>query len=146
MYDKNFKEIFQNFVTGANAAAYLQHLTYNNSDNKTLVRQAGGIVALVSVLENRRASDRVIEHAAGALRNASYGCNENKIAIKDCEGISALLKILRQRRASMSTFIQRNMKMIFSKKYFSSSSCDWSTLESIFAPSFETTTFGPSSE
>ena len=78
-----------------------------------MVRQAGGIVALVSVLENRRASDRVIEHAAGALRNASYGCNENKIAIKDCEGISALLKILRQRRASMSTFIQSNIKTIF---------------------------------
>lgn len=88
-------------IIAANAAAYLQHLTYNNSDNKTLVRQAGGIEALVSVLEDRKAADRIVEHAAGALRNASYGCNENKIAIKECEGISALLKVLRQRKSPM---------------------------------------------
>ena len=66
-------------VISANAAAYLQHLTFNNSENKTLVRQAGGIEALISVLDDRKSSDRIIEHAAGALRNASYGCPENKV-------------------------------------------------------------------
>ena len=73
-------------IIAANAAAYLQHLTYNNSDNKTLVRQAGGIEALVSVLEDRKAADRIVEHAAGALRNASYGCNENKVKIVFLQG------------------------------------------------------------
>ena len=63
----------------SNAAAYLQHLTYNNSENKRAICNAGGIEALVAALEDRRSSDQTIEHAAGALRNASYGCNENKV-------------------------------------------------------------------
>ena len=77
-----------------NAAAYLQHLTYNNPENKHLVREAGAIEVLISVLEDRNSSDKLLEHAAGALRNSSYGCNENKISIKNFEGISALLKVL----------------------------------------------------
>jgi hypothetical protein len=81
----------------SNAAAYLQHLTYNNSENKRAICNAGGIEALVSALEDRRSSDQTIEHVAGALRNASYGCNENKLQIKKCEGISALLKTLRRK-------------------------------------------------
>lgn len=81
-----------------NAAAYIQHLTYNNPENKHLVREAGAIEVLISVLEERGASNKLLEHAAGALRNSSYGCNENKQSIKKYEGISALLKLLRQRR------------------------------------------------
>lgn len=82
-----------------NAAAYLQHLTYNNPENKHLVREAGALEVLIGVVEDRRASDKLIEHATGALRNSSYGCNENKLQIKNFEGISAILKVLRQRRA-----------------------------------------------
>ena len=63
----------------SNAAAYMQHLTFNNTQNKREIRLVGGIEALVGALEDRRSSDRTIEHAAGALRNASYGCNENKV-------------------------------------------------------------------
>ena len=63
----------------SNAAAYLQHLTFNNTQNKREIRLAGGIEALVTVLEDRRSPDQLVEHAAGALRNASFGCNENKI-------------------------------------------------------------------
>ena len=77
-----------------NAAAYIQHLTYNNPENKHLVREAGAIEVLISVLEERGASNKLLEHAAGALRNSSYGCNENKLSIKKYEGISALLKVI----------------------------------------------------
>ena len=86
----------------SNAAAYLQHLTFNNTQNKREIRLAGGIEALVTVLEDRRSPDQLVEHAAGALRNASFGCNENKIQIKNCEGISALLKTLRRRSSPYS--------------------------------------------
>ena len=96
----------------SNAAAYLQHLTFNNTENKREIRLAGGIEALVTVLEDRRSPDQLVEHAAGALRNASFGCNENKIQIKNCEGISALLKTLRRR----STPYSKCCHVVFSNK------------------------------
>ncbi|XP_029021204.1 catenin delta-1-like isoform X2 [Betta splendens] len=78
-----------------NAAAFLQHLTYQNDKVKSEVRRLKGIPALVSMLDHP--SKDVHHSACGALKNISYGRDQdNKIAIKNCDGIPALVRLLRK--------------------------------------------------
>jgi len=79
----------------ANAAGYLQHLSYDNVERKNEVRLAGGIPKLIEVLEERTDDSRIVENTAGALRNLSYGVEQNKISINVAEGVQALTKTLR---------------------------------------------------
>ena len=44
----------------ANAAGYLQHLSYENIDKKNEIRNAGGIPKLIEVLEERTDDARII--------------------------------------------------------------------------------------
>ncbi|XP_060641835.1 splicing regulator ARVCF isoform X3 [Anolis sagrei] len=79
----------------SNAAAYLQHLCYENDKIKKDVRHLKGIPILVSLLDHPK--PEVHRKACGALRNISYGKdNENKVAIKNCDGIPALIRLLRK--------------------------------------------------
>ncbi|XP_072521241.1 ARVCF delta catenin family member b isoform X3 [Salminus brasiliensis] len=79
----------------ANAAAYLQHLCYENDKIKKDVRQLKGIPVLAGLLDHPKAE--VHRKACGALRNISYGKdNDNKVAIKNCDGIPALIRLLRK--------------------------------------------------
>lgn len=80
----------------ANAAAYLQHLCYQDDDIKAKTRQLGGILRLVNLL-NSDIPD-VHKNACGALRNLSYGKtnDENKIDIRDKGGIPALIRLLKR--------------------------------------------------
>ncbi|XP_068594951.1 ARVCF delta catenin family member b [Brachionichthys hirsutus] len=79
----------------SNAAAYLQHLCYENDKIKKDVRQLKGIPVLVGLLDHPKSE--VHRKACGALRNISYGKdNDNKVAIKNCEGIPALVRLLRK--------------------------------------------------
>lgn len=79
----------------ANAAAYLQHLCYENDAVKKAVRQLNGIPALVALLEHPKGE--VQRKACGALRNLSFGKdNENKAAIRSCDGIPTLVRLLRK--------------------------------------------------
>ncbi|XP_075904392.1 ARVCF delta catenin family member b isoform X4 [Nelusetta ayraudi] len=79
----------------SNAAAYLQHLCYENDKIKKDVRQLKGIPVLVGLLDHPKAE--VHRKACGALRNISYGKdNDNKVAIKNCDGIPALVRLLRK--------------------------------------------------
>uniref|UniRef100_A0A3Q4H9T4 ARVCF delta catenin family member b n=1 Tax=Neolamprologus brichardi TaxID=32507 RepID=A0A3Q4H9T4_NEOBR len=79
----------------SNAAAYLQHLCYENDKIKKDVRQLKGIPVLVSLLDHPKSE--VHRKACGALRNISYGKdNDNKVAIKNCDGIPALIRLLRK--------------------------------------------------
>ncbi|XP_029296111.1 ARVCF delta catenin family member b isoform X2 [Cottoperca gobio] len=79
----------------SNAAAYLQHLCYENDKIKKDVRQLKGIPVLVSLLDHPKSE--VHRKACGALRNISYGKdNDNKVAIKICDGIPALVRLLRK--------------------------------------------------
>ncbi|XP_056091233.1 ARVCF delta catenin family member b isoform X3 [Rhinichthys klamathensis goyatoka] len=79
----------------SNAAAYLQHLCYENDKIKKDVRQLKGIPVLVSLLDHPKAE--VHRKACGALRNISYGKDhDNKVAIKSCDGIPALIRLLRK--------------------------------------------------
>ncbi|XP_029025409.1 splicing regulator ARVCF isoform X2 [Betta splendens] len=79
----------------SNAAAYLQHLCYENDRIKHEVRQLNGVPILVELLDHPKAE--VHRKACGALRNISYGKDHNnKIAIKNCEGIQALVRLLRK--------------------------------------------------
>ncbi|XP_053704696.1 splicing regulator ARVCF isoform X1 [Synchiropus splendidus] len=79
----------------SNAAAYLQHLCYENDSIKQEVRQLNGVPILVGLLDHPKAE--VHRKACGALRNISYGKNyHNKLAIKNCEGIQALVRLLRK--------------------------------------------------
>ncbi|KAK1328530.1 hypothetical protein QTO34_012103 [Cnephaeus nilssonii] len=55
----------------ANAAAYLQHLCFENEGVKRRVRQLRGLPLLVALLDHPRAEVR--RRACGALRNLSYG-------------------------------------------------------------------------
>ncbi|KAM8886733.1 ARVCF delta catenin family member b isoform 4-T7 [Spinachia spinachia] len=79
----------------SNAAAYLQHLCYENDKIKKDVRQLKGIPILVGLLDHPKSE--VHRKACGALRNISYGKdNDNKVAIKVCDGIPALVRLLRK--------------------------------------------------
>ncbi|KAM9464013.1 splicing regulator ARVCF-like isoform 46-T46 [Salvelinus alpinus] len=79
----------------SNAAAYLQHLCYENDKIKKDVRQLKGIPVLASLLDHPKAE--VHRKACGALRNISYGKDhDNKVAIKNCDGIPALVRLLRK--------------------------------------------------
>ncbi|XP_043087634.1 armadillo repeat protein deleted in velo-cardio-facial syndrome homolog isoform X2 [Puntigrus tetrazona] len=79
----------------SNAAAYLQHLCYENDTVKQDVRQLRGIPVLVGLLDHPKAE--VHRKACGALRNISFGRdNFNKVAIRNADGIPALLRLLRR--------------------------------------------------
>lgn len=79
----------------SNAAAYLQHLCYENDRIKQEVRQLNGVPKLVQLLDHPKAE--VYRKACGALRNISYGKDHNnKMAIKNCDGIQALVRLLRK--------------------------------------------------
>ncbi|XP_048860634.1 armadillo repeat protein deleted in velo-cardio-facial syndrome homolog isoform X1 [Brienomyrus brachyistius] len=79
----------------SNAAAYLQHLCYENDRIKRDVRQLKGVPLLVGLLDHPRAE--VHRKACGALRNISYGRDhQNKVAIRNCDGIPALVRLLRK--------------------------------------------------
>uniref|UniRef100_A0A8C7MFG7 ARVCF delta catenin family member n=1 Tax=Oncorhynchus kisutch TaxID=8019 RepID=A0A8C7MFG7_ONCKI len=79
----------------SNAAAYLQHLCYENDHMKQDVRQLKGVPVLVGLLDHPKAE--VHRKACGALRNISYGKDHhNKVAIKNCDGIPALVRLLRK--------------------------------------------------
>uniref|UniRef100_A0A1A8BZZ1 Armadillo repeat gene deleted in velocardiofacial syndrome a n=1 Tax=Nothobranchius kadleci TaxID=1051664 RepID=A0A1A8BZZ1_NOTKA len=79
----------------SNAAAYLQHLCYENDLIKQEVRQLNGVPILVELLDHPKAE--VHRKACGALRNISYGKDHNnKMTIKNCDGIQALVRLLRK--------------------------------------------------
>lgn len=79
----------------SNAAAYLQHLCYENDKVKQDVRQLHGIPILVGLLDHPK--PEVYRKACGALRNISYGRDHfNKVAIKNSDGIPTLLRLLRK--------------------------------------------------
>ncbi|XP_051976669.1 splicing regulator ARVCF-like isoform X2 [Xyrauchen texanus] len=79
----------------SNAAAYLQHLCYENDKIKKDIRQLKGIPVLVGLLDHPKAE--VHRKACGALRNISYGKDhDNKVAIKNCDGIPTLIRLLRK--------------------------------------------------
>ncbi|XP_036304996.1 armadillo repeat protein deleted in velo-cardio-facial syndrome isoform X4 [Pipistrellus kuhlii] len=83
----------------ANAAAYLQHLCFENEGVKRRVRQLRGLPLLVALLDHPRAEVR--RRACGALRNLSFGRDpDNKAAIRDCGGVPALVRLLRAARDS----------------------------------------------
>lgn len=81
----------------SNAAAYLQHLCYQNDQVKTDVRRLKGIPVLVGLLDHPK---KEVHHGAcGALKNISYGRDQdNKVAIKNCDGVTALVRLLRKAR------------------------------------------------
>ncbi|XP_034458836.1 armadillo repeat protein deleted in velo-cardio-facial syndrome homolog isoform X2 [Hippoglossus hippoglossus] len=79
----------------SNAAAYLQHLCYENDRIKQDVRQLNGVPILVELLDHPK--PEVHRKACGALRNISFGKDHNnKMAIKSCDGIPALVRLLRK--------------------------------------------------
>jgi len=80
----------------ANAAAYLQHLCYQDDNIKAETRTLGGISKLISLLNSDFID--VFRNACGALKNLSYGKtnDENKLDIRDKCGIPALIKLLKR--------------------------------------------------
>jgi hypothetical protein len=78
-----------------NAAAYVQHLSFNNDKIKADVRKLGGIPPLVRLLDHP--NPEVQFNACGALRNLCYGTksDRNKIEIKNCEGVPAVVRLVR---------------------------------------------------
>ena len=80
----------------ANAAAYLQHLCYQDDTMKAETRSLGGIGRLVALLGADNGD--VCRNACGALRNLSYGKHndDNKLEMRDQAAIPALVRLLRR--------------------------------------------------
>ncbi|KAJ8255356.1 hypothetical protein GJAV_G00203940 [Gymnothorax javanicus] len=80
----------------ANAAAYLQHLSFGDNGVKAEVCRLGGIQHLVDLLDHKAVE--VQRNACGALRNLVYGkaTDENKMAVRNAGGVLALLRLLRR--------------------------------------------------
>ncbi|XP_041119723.1 plakophilin-4-like isoform X2 [Polyodon spathula] len=80
----------------ANAAAYLQHLSFGDNKVKDEVCRHGGIKHLVDLLDHKVLE--VQKNACGALRNLVYGkaMDENKVAVRNAGGVPALLRVLRK--------------------------------------------------
>jgi len=78
-----------------NAAAYIQHLCFNNDKMKADVRKLGGIPPLVRLLDHP--NPEVQFNACGALRNLCFGPknDQNKIEIKHCEGVPVIVRLVR---------------------------------------------------
>ncbi|CAF0776557.1 unnamed protein product [Didymodactylos carnosus] len=83
-------------VIKENAAAYLQHLCYNDDGIKAKTRALNGIAYLVALLEHEKSE--IQKNACGALRNLCYGKrnDENKLELKNRGGIPALIRLLRR--------------------------------------------------
>ncbi|CAF1062138.1 unnamed protein product [Adineta ricciae] len=83
-------------VIKENAAAYLQHLCYNDDNIKSKTRSLNGITYLVALLNHDKVE--IQKNACGALRNLCYGKrnDENKIELKNRDGIPALIHLLRR--------------------------------------------------
>ncbi|CAF1459795.1 unnamed protein product [Adineta ricciae] len=83
-------------VIKENAAAYLQHLCYNDDNIKSKTRSLNGIAYLVALLQHEK--PEIQKNACGALRNLCYGKrnDENKIELKNRNGIPALIHLLRR--------------------------------------------------
>ena len=66
-------------VIKENAAAYLQHLCYNDDNIKSKTRSLNGIAYLVTLLQHEK--PEIQKNACGALRNLCYGKrnDENKV-------------------------------------------------------------------
>ncbi len=66
-------------VIKENAAAYLQHLCYNDDNIKSKTRSLNGIAYLVALLQHEK--PEIQKNACGALRNLCYGKrnDENKV-------------------------------------------------------------------
>ncbi|CAM9686864.1 unnamed protein product [Lampetra planeri] len=77
-----------------NAAAYLQHLCYRDSNIKTEVRRLGGVPLLVDLLGHPKAD--VQKNACGSLKNLVYGNDDNKKALRQAGGVPALATLLRR--------------------------------------------------
>ncbi|CAF0821040.1 unnamed protein product [Didymodactylos carnosus] len=83
-------------VIKENAAAYLQHLCFNDDGIKAKTRALNGIAYLVALLEHEK--PEIQKNACGALRNLCYGKrnDENKLELKKCGGLAALIRLLRR--------------------------------------------------
>lgn len=101
----------------ANAAAYLQHLCYQDDHIKAETRHLGGILKLVNLLNSE--NHDVHKNACGALRNLSYGKtnDENKIDIRDKGGIPALIRLLKRSQ-------DENVKETITAVLWNLSSCE----------------------
>ncbi|CAF4023304.1 unnamed protein product, partial [Rotaria magnacalcarata] len=99
--DPDLEEVIEylahtNDVIKENAAAYLQHLCYNDDNIKSKTRSLNGITYLVALLNHDKVE--IQKNACGALRNLCYGKrnDENKIELKNRGGIPALIHLLRR--------------------------------------------------
>ncbi|KAK3101811.1 hypothetical protein FSP39_006535 [Pinctada imbricata] len=82
----------------ANAAAYLQHLCFNDDDMKAKARGMGAIPPLIDLINSD--NPEVQRNACGVLKNLSFGKGDtglrNKKQIVDAGGITALIRLLRR--------------------------------------------------
>jgi len=78
----------------ANAAAYIQHITFADDIMKSILRKKGVIPILVDLLLNP--SIEVQKNTLGALRNLIFGKanNEGKILLRNCGGLLAICKLV----------------------------------------------------
>lgn len=66
-----------------NAAAYLQHLCYNDDNIKSKTRSLNGISYLVTLLNHDKVE--IQKNACGALRNLCYGKRNDENKVRDSQ-------------------------------------------------------------
>lgn len=77
----------------SNAAAFLQHVVFENEDKKSFAIEFGAVVKLIHVIDTTKSS-QVQKNVCGALRNLTYKNQKAKDDLIRNQGINILLNLI----------------------------------------------------
>lgn len=82
-------------VIKSNAAAFLQHVVYENEEKKTFAIESGAVLKLLKMIDTTK-SPQVQKNASGALRNLTYKNQKAKDDLIKNHGIKTLLNLIQK--------------------------------------------------
>ena len=86
-------------------------IAYDNTENKVVIREAGGLRALVALVEGRSVNVKAI--AARTLRRLSHNNDENAVAIALARGrVEAIVELARRGSVTIRTKLWGNQGIV----------------------------------
>lgn len=82
-------------IIKSNAAAFLQHVVYENEEKKTFAIESGAVAKLIKMIDTT-SHFQVQKNASGALRNLTYKNQKAKDDLMKNHGIKTLLNLIQK--------------------------------------------------